>query len=175
MGLTSWRFSARPRQHPILDAALLRRVFVGWGGELAIAGNQGGWASELLNVGFQARKNLRSVVRMASEERGLGADAALDLAQPEHAAELHRLAGRARADDRGVRLEPADQLLRSRYLLVVEYLPARLLNDLLDPWHEGRNGFGQALGQAVRLLRNLGVELLLHLLGRLNHLLGQVE
>src|SRR5689334_19950944 len=48
--LTGWCLASRPRQHHLLDPALLRRLFVGWARQFAIAGKQVRRASELLPV-----------------------------------------------------------------------------------------------------------------------------
>jgi hypothetical protein len=70
--------------------------------------------------------------------------------------------------------EAADQLLARRPRRILEHAPRRLCKHLRAPWHEGRNGFRPPPGQAVCLLRNLGVEVRLNLPGLRTHLPGQV-
>lgn len=105
----------------------------------------------------------------------MGDDAALNLAQPEHAPELHQLAGLTLTDDRRVWLKQADQLLARGHLLTLEHPPCGLLNHLRHTRDERLTGFVEALGEAVSLLFGALLAVLLHLLSLLNHLRGQVE
>src|SRR5436190_23802035 len=63
-------------------------------------------------------------------------DPAVDLVEPELAAELGRLTGLAAADQRGVRLEQAEHLLGGGDLLAPEHPPGGLVDDPRDQRRE---------------------------------------
>src|SRR4030095_11692875 len=84
-----------------------------------------------LDMMIQAGRELLSIIRIARRHRVAADDATIDLVQPDHASKFGRLAGLTFADDRGVRLEQADQLLARPQLLVQEHAASSLVNNLL--------------------------------------------
>src|SRR5438105_4708736 len=82
----------------------------------------------------------------------VGDDAALGLRQPEHAAKLSRLAGLAFADNGGMRLKHAHQLLAGGHRLALKDSTDGLGDDLFETWHEGLQGLLKPLSQTIRVL-----------------------
>jgi hypothetical protein len=168
------RRASRARPHHLLHPALLGCRFIAWGRQFAVASKPRRRASELPDAAVEPGNHRRGIVGMARKHPGWRDDPALDPAQPADAPRLHRRARLPLTDDRGVEREPADQLLARRPRRILEHAPRRLRKHLRAPWHEGRNGFRPPPGQAVCLLRNLGVEVRLNLPGLRTHLPGQV-
>src|SRR5207249_6728149 len=110
------------------------------------------WTTKLLDVLVQAGHQLARIVRIALKHPRLGNDAALGLSQPEHAAELGRLAGLALANDRGMRFEQADQLLPRWNRLPLDDAAPGLADHLLDPWHDCLEDLLEALRCPIGLL-----------------------
>src|SRR4051812_39868375 len=79
------------------------------------------------------------------QDRIPGDDPALDLAEPDLAAELDRLARLEPGDDLGVRLEQREQLLLRRYRLALQHPTSRLLDALSEPGQEPAESRGQVL------------------------------
>lgn len=76
-----------------------------------------------------------------------GHDPALDLVEPELAAELHRLAGLEPRDDLGLRLEQRPHLLTGRDGVPVEDAAGRLLDSLDQPGQDHADPLNQPLGR----------------------------
>src|SRR5713101_2180485 len=171
VGLAPRRLAARFGQHHAPHTPPHGRLFIGRAGHLAVANQQPRRTPESADVLLQTGDQLRRVIGIAREHRIATDDGALDLVQPHHAPELGWLAYFALADNRGMRLEDAHQLLSCRYLVAVDDPPPGLADDLLHT----RNAGLQDLVQPLRTRISLSLENLLDLLGLRDHLLGQLE
>src|SRR6266498_5227355 len=123
-------------QHDTTYATLFGGLLIRWGCNFAIGHQQVWRASEPADVMVQAGHQLGRIVRIAGQDRIATDDPTLDLVQPDHPPELGRLAQLALANDRGVRLEDADQLLGRREGFAFEHPPCGLVDHLPHAWNE---------------------------------------
>src|SRR4051812_29861914 len=115
----------------------------------SVAGHQPRRPAETLLVRRQAWQQIRGVLARPVEQAPAADDPALDLLQPQLAAELDRLAGLVADDDLAVRLEQAHDLLARGYRLTSEHATNPLCDRLRPPRKEGVELPCQALSRRL--------------------------
>src|SRR3954468_19107821 len=89
---------------------------------------------------------IRLILPRLVQDRVAANDSPIDLVQPELAAELHRVARLVALNDRRVRLEQAQQLLRRRHRVTLQHAAGRLADRLVYQRQEMGKTLRQGLG-----------------------------
>src|SRR5882672_504823 len=136
-----------PRQHDVLDAAVLRRAFIRARGEAAVGDGELRWAIEERYVTIQGGRPEGALRLAALTHRVVGDELRLGLLDLHEPSELGGLGQLALADDLRVRLEQTHHLARV-VRIAPEHAGPRLRQDLPDQLD--RRGQLRRVGPASR-------------------------